>query len=173
MSETTAATHARELLTIWEQAICIGSFRALLPPDLAHARARLAKFHPDATGRHLPHQLFFFYRIGALILHQPTPPTMRQFSESLGVPLSSATRVVEWLVRAGYLARQTDARDRRVVRVTMTREGEKIYRLIGAFIRQRMEQLMHQFTAQERKNFVALSRKLVATLAALDAAKKN
>lgn len=168
MAETTASIHAREMMTIWEQAICLGSFRALLPPDLATARAHLEKFHPDTTGRHLPNQLFFFYRIGTLVSHQPTPPTMSQFSESLGVPLSSATRIVEWLVRAGYLARQTDASDRRVVRVSLTDEGEKIYRLIGTFIRHRMEQIMLAFTNQERKDLLTLSRKLVQALANLD-----
>ncbi len=170
MSEQTPAAHARELLGIWEQAICAQPLRSLLPPDLVRARAHLEKLatRGELGARHVPDQLFFFYRIGTLLLRHNKPPTMSQFGEMLGVPLSSATRIVAWLTQAGYLARQPDPLDRRIVRVTLTAEGTQVHRLIGSFMRQRMEVLMRQFTAQERKDLIALAGKLVHTLAALN-----
>lgn len=164
MSETTAAAHAREMMTIWEEAICYNSMRSLLPPDLARAREHLEKLNGEANARNLPDQLFFYYRVCTIIIHHTEPPTMRQFSEQLALPLSSATRVADWLVHAGYLARQTDPDDRRLVRVTLTENGLALYKMINTHMRQRMEALLRQFTIQERKDLLVLSHKLVQAI---------
>ncbi len=164
MSETTATVHAREMMTIWEEAICNNSLRSLLPPDLARAREHLEKLNGEANARNLPDQLFFYYRICTIILHQPEPPTMRQFSEQLALPMSSATRVADWLVHAGYLERQTDPADRRLVRVTLTDNGLALHKMIHGYMRQRMETLLRHFTFQERKDLLNLSHKLVQAI---------
>src|SRR5271165_1385816 len=52
------------------------------------------------------------------------PITMTDFSELLGVPLSTATRMVERLIEKGLAIRSRIEDDRRVVRVDLSEEGK-------------------------------------------------
>ncbi len=62
---------------------------------------------------------------------------MTDLSEDLGTPLSSATRMVDWLVGAGYAERLADPLDRRVVLVRLTESGRRLYQAISDFLEER------------------------------------
>ena len=49
--------------------------------------------------------------------------TMGQLARRLGVTMGAATNLVDKLVGAGYVERGHDERDRRIVRVAVTRQG--------------------------------------------------
>lgn len=89
---------------------------------------------------------------------------MGEIRAALGVPLSSATRMVTWLVQHGYARRSADPDDGRVVRVTLTAEGRALTSRIDAFLRRQLRQVVRRFTASERVQLVVLLRKLVAAL---------
>lgn len=59
--------------------------------------------------------------------------TMTSIAESLAIQVSSLTSSVGTLVRKGYLARQADAKDRRVIRIVLTDKGEEANRLHSEF----------------------------------------
>lgn len=106
-----------------------------------------------------------FYSVGNAFSSQAEPTmTMGDLSRNLNVPLSTATRIVDWLVSKDYAQRLPDPDDRRVVRVAMTETGLKMYDEIDTFFMERIERLMHGFTHDERKTFCALLLKMVTTL---------
>ncbi len=89
---------------------------------------------------------------------------MGELSKALDVPLSTATRIVDWLVKGGYAERLPDPQDRRVVRVALTKYGRALIKAGDKFIRQRVEQVLCVFTDKERQTLISLLSKLVETL---------
>ncbi len=137
--------------------------KAVLPEDLARLKERLGKLHPGGGARRAA-DYDLFYRVGIVLSRQREPLTMGELGEALAVPLSTATRMVDWLVGSGYAERLPDPEDRRVVRVALAETGRELYQSINDFMRQRVEQILHGFTAEEREELVLLLRKLVEAL---------
>ena len=88
------------------------------------------------------------------------PLTMTDFSELLGVPLSTATRMVERLIDKGLAMRSRIEDDRRVVRVELSVEGRKLNQ---HFLEQRYEmgrRMLSALTPGEREIFIELMTKI-------------
>jgi DNA-binding MarR family transcriptional regulator len=95
---------------------------------------------------------------------QSEPITMGDLSRILGVPFSTATRTVDWLVNNGYVRRLADPEDRRVVRVELTEVGKELYRAMNDLLLESAEQFLQNFSSEERKEFGRLLGKLVDNL---------
>jgi DNA-binding MarR family transcriptional regulator len=71
----------------------------------------------------------------AIHIYGHGPQTIGQLAEGLGISQGWASRVVDEMERAGYLARERDPQDRRVVRVSLVPEAvarvESAYRWRG------------------------------------------
>ena len=89
---------------------------------------------------------------------------MGEFSNALSVPLSTATRIADWLVDNGYIQRLPDSDDRRVVRVALTDTGKGLFRAIDRYIRERMQQILSSLTVEERSILLTLVSKVVSGL---------
>ena len=88
------------------------------------------------------------------------PLAMTDFSEALGVPLSTATRMVERLIDKGLVTRSRIEDDRRVVRVELSEEGKKLNR---KFLEQRRAMgrvMLSPLTHGEREIFIELMTKI-------------
>ena len=59
--------------------------------------------------------------------------TMSETASTLGVTTGTLTVAVDRLVRKGYVKRKRDDKDRRVVRVQLTRQGKLAYRMHHKF----------------------------------------
>lgn len=59
--------------------------------------------------------------------------TMSIIAERLAIQVSSLTTSVGTLVRKGYLARQADPKDRRIIRIVLTEKGEEANRFHSEF----------------------------------------
>lgn len=154
----TPAQEAVELVELIRQLIRLQPrLKALLPTDLARLKARLRR------GGHTP-DYELFYRVASVLSRSGEPPTMGEMREALGVPLSSATRMVEWLVRHGYARRFPDPEDRRFIRVALTDEGRRLTTRIDAFLQRQLRRVIRRFSPTERTQLVTLLRKLVAAL---------
>jgi DNA-binding MarR family transcriptional regulator len=134
-----------------------------LPEDLATLKKRVleaGKSNPPewGTGPTL------FYSVGLAMSARAEPMTMGEVSRSLAVPLSSATRIVSWMVDFGYAQRLPDPNDRRVVRVALTQDGAALFRGIDEFFMERIQRLMRTFTPEESKTFLGLLSKIADTL---------
>jgi DNA-binding MarR family transcriptional regulator len=137
--------------------------RILLPESLSTLKKRLDETFLDSkSGGSIDEDLF--HSIGLVFSARQDPITMGELSRSLDVPLSKATRIVDWLVKNNYVQRLPDPNDRRVVRVDLTEEGQEMYRTINEFIVERVERLLSIFTPQERQNLTQLLRKLLKSM---------
>jgi DNA-binding MarR family transcriptional regulator len=67
-----------------------------------------------------------------LAVEQLGRPSQNEVAEWLCLDKSSLSRTVEGLVRTGFLVRTRDVRDRRVYRLCLTEEGEKISGAVNA-----------------------------------------
>ncbi|HTP02767.1 MAG TPA: MarR family transcriptional regulator [Anaerolineales bacterium] len=105
-----------------------------------------------------------FFTIGFVLSRQAEPITMGDLSRILGVPFSTATRTVDWLVNNGYVQRLADPGDRRVVRVVLTDAGKELSGAMNDVFLEGAEQLLHNFPPEERKELGRLLSKLVDNL---------
>ncbi len=109
---------------------------------------------------------WFLLRIPLLLTQRSTPPTMSEVSAELGIPMSSATRMADWLVRAKIVQRRRDADDRRVVRLCMTESGQELIRVGGQYMRARIQQLLQHFSEEEQQELLRLMTKLIDSIEA-------
>lgn len=152
-----------QLMTVWEELGRIGPrVKKFLPAEMVLLREKMSNLHLEGGHHKGDHGLFF--RVGAILTQRDRSVTMGELSEALGVPPNTATRVVDWLVSAGYAERLPDREDRRVVRVSLTVEGDALYRAINQFVLQRTEELLRRFEPEERESLVALLQKLARLL---------
>ena len=106
----------------------------------------------------------FIFRLAIILERAETPPTMGELSTELGIPLSSATRIVDGLVGANFIERIPDESDRRVVRVQMTEAGREIYQSVMEFNKQRITHMLSKFTPEEQTQLLHLMTKLFDSL---------
>jgi len=132
-------------------------------PDLARAKAQLDELRSAGRVRGVVNPTLLL-QVGVILSRQSEPQSMGELSKALDVPLSTATRIVNWWVKSSYAGRSRDPQDRRVVRVALTQAGQELIETRHTFVRQRVEQVLRHFTPQERETLVALMRKLVASL---------
>lgn len=131
-----------------------------LPEGLAEVRTRLDETHPGGKAGSAA-DMELLYTVAVALTRQPEPVSMGELSRILDVPLSTATRIMDWLVKSGYAERLPDPQDRRVVRVGLTRNGRQIYQSVNDLMRAQVELWLQNFTPQECHMLTALLVKLV------------
>jgi DNA-binding MarR family transcriptional regulator len=87
--------------------------------------------------------------------------TLKQAAELVRVSLPAASRLVEDLVRRGFVERREDAEDRRMRRVRVTPEGRAVIRRLNAARLTGLKQFTETLTDTERRDLgTALGRVL-------------
>jgi DNA-binding MarR family transcriptional regulator len=102
-----------------------------------------------------------FFLLGILISRQGEPVTMSEIGRTMEIPMSTATRMVDWFVRNGYAERLADPDDRRIVRIALTESGQEIYRAINSYMVERAEKILSNLEPFEREQLAQLMEKLV------------
>jgi len=164
MDESPLTSQAREFTEIFHQLVHLRyRSRNLLPGGLSDLKTLLDETYPDVE----PNQVSDYgllYRVGATLSSQQIPLTMGELSRSMGIPLSTATRMVDWMENSGFAERLPDSNDRRIVRVELTETGETIYRTAHELMCRRIEKSLARLTFQERKMLLILLHKLVVVM---------
>jgi len=88
------------------------------------------------------------------------PCIMREIADPLGLALSTATGVVDRLVKKNLVHRERSDEDRRIVKVKLTKEGEKIYENKKMGFMKLCEKMLSSLTAEEQRIYLALSKKI-------------
>ncbi len=138
-------------------------FRGKMPAQMLHAKANLQEQNLCRKIEQINDQDVFF-AIGFIFSRESEPITMGDLSRILGVPSSTATRTVDWLVNNDYVQRLADPEDRRVVRVELTEAGKELYRAMNNLLLESTELFLHNFSLEERKELDRLLGKLVDNL---------
>jgi len=158
MTDLSLAAHVTQAAAILRDMVRLKPRLKLpLPSDLARATTQFDTLRSAGVHETL-------LQVGVVLARQPEPLSMGELSKAMGVPLSTATRIVDWCVQNGYVERSPDAQDRRVVRVALTKPGRDLLKAGNELICQRVEQVLRHFTPDERETLVVLMRKLVASL---------
>ncbi len=130
---------------------------AALKKQMRHLRETSKGSHEDRV---------FMFRIPLLLAQRESPPTMGELSAELGIPLSSATRMADCLVRAKIVERCNDPRDRRIVRLCITDNGRDLIRIGTQYMKVRIVQLLSHFSAEEQEQLLRLTTKLIDSIEA-------
>jgi DNA-binding MarR family transcriptional regulator len=77
------------------------------------------------------------------------PMTMNALSEWMSLATSTMTRIVDNLVRDGYIERTQNPQDRRVVQVSLTEEGEKLFQAILEVYHEYHRKIVENIPAEE------------------------
>jgi DNA-binding MarR family transcriptional regulator len=104
-----------------------------------------------------------FYRVSNNLFRRKEL-TMGELSSALSVPFSTATRMIDVLVADGYVKRMQDPDDRRVVRVALTAEGEKLHRTIEKFTDEHVQSILSCLSVEEQQSLFELIRKVTSAL---------
>ncbi len=134
----------------------------LIPPQDVLRFKETMKSFKDLDYKTGDHE--FVFRILMLLSNNPDPLTMSELSTELNVPLSTATRIVDGLVQRDMVERIQDSKDRRVVRVKMSKNGRKLYETGTAYTKQRITKLLKDFSAEEQTQLMGLMNKLLDAL---------
>jgi DNA-binding MarR family transcriptional regulator len=168
MSDTKLESQSLEIVSLWEDAVCLHAYqKSLIPADLMRAKKRLAKLSSQSKARHSSDRPFLFYRVCVILARHGGSAAMGELSAMLGVPLSTATRLVNQLGNGGFVERRIDPKDHRIVHIVLTDDGKQLYQTIHDFAQRRAQAALVHFTIQERKQLVALLQKMSVALANL------
>ncbi len=132
--------------------------RFVAPEPLAQFKRDVERL-PGGAGK--PSDRTAVYRALIVLAQAEGSPSMSELSASLGVPLSTATRTVDWLVARGVVSRAADPKDRRTVRLLMTPKGARIFQAFAEFNRQRIARLLRAFSPAEQAQLLKLMNRLL------------
>ena len=106
----------------------------------------------------IPDEITFFNTSGTL--YRTDNLTMGELSKCIAAPMSSTTRIINWMVDNGYASRLSDPDDRRVVRVMLTDEGRRLHEYIEGHITKRVKETLQRLTQEEQTTVIAVFDKL-------------
>lgn len=89
-----------------------------------------------------------------LELVQNQPLNMQQLAECMQLAVSTMSRVVDKLVEAGFISRQTDKNDRRMVYCSLTKEGVATARQLEECYNGFFEQIIDKIPARDLPGFL-------------------
>lgn len=135
--------------------------KLVLPEHVVQFKKKMEGLKGAGTN---PEDHSFLFRILILLSQSENPLTMSELSAELNVPMSTATRIVDWLVRGNMVERVNDPKDRRVVRVGMSKSGRELYETAMAYTKQRIARLLKDFTMEEQTQLLNLMNKLFESL---------
>ena len=82
--------------------------------------------------------------------------TMTETANSLGITTGTLTVSIDRLVRKGYVTRKRDENDRRIVRISLTREGKIASRMHGKFHGVLARHILEPYSEEEKKLLLKL-----------------
>jgi DNA-binding MarR family transcriptional regulator len=137
-------------------------FEAMLHSELARTNNGLNELNTGGENR-LGSDYGLFYRISNS-MYRTENMTMGELSSALSIPMSTATRMIDWLVTNEYVQRLNDPEDRRVVRVALTDKGRQLHRTIESYTGEGVMQVVSCLTVEEQSTLFSLIHKVVSQL---------
>ena len=89
---------------------------------------------------------------------------LKTLAKARSISPPTATGLIDRLVKAGYVKRGSDAEDRRVVTVSLTKKGENMVHDFLSTVRNRWKKILIHLTAKEQEQYLNIVRKIVSIL---------
>ncbi|MBW4838479.1 MAG: MarR family transcriptional regulator [Paenibacillaceae bacterium] len=90
--------------------------------------------------------------------------TMSQLASSMNVPMSTATGVIERLVKNGYIVRVKSETDRRIVTIRLTGKGTSLSEELKDTLRRLTDLLVQGLSEEEQRLLVQIFLKVLDNL---------
>lgn len=88
-----------------------------------------------------------------MLVSENSCKSMSEISLMTGLEKSSFTRSVDYLVKKGFITRNSSGSDRRITMLSLTAKGGRVARLIKSDFEIHLDSLISGFTAGEKKEF--------------------
>ncbi len=161
MSPVSRLSSSPEVVQLLQRIVRLRSrFKVVPPENFAELRNQIHELKMAGKGAGIE-DAGLFYTAGSVFDRYEGPITMGELSRDLEVPLSTATRTMDWMVNNCYAQRLPDPKDRRIVRVELTGQGKETYQMISTFMLGRVEQAMSPLNTGERQTFILLLNKVL------------
>jgi DNA-binding MarR family transcriptional regulator len=151
---------AEQFIELIQKFICLRP--KLVPPE--HAQQFKKKMAALKGSGYSSEDHAFVFRLLILLSHSQEPLSMSKLSADLNLPMSTATRIVDWLVSSGVVERVNDPNDRRVVRVGTSKTGHELYETGLEHNKKRINRLLKDFTSEEQSQLLHLMNKLYGSM---------
>ena len=99
-----------------------------------------------------------------LVLYTEGPSRMSSIASSLGIAVSTATGIVDNLVRKGLVMRGTDSEDRRLVICSLSPGGQETINRLWALGRFQMERLLEGLSLDQLKTAAEVAEFLLSNV---------
>lgn len=103
-------------------------------------------------------------------LHRRPGASHSELAEMMEVEKATAGRMIDRLVANGWVERRTSREDRRVKRVYLTADAEKVHRRIWRVAEETVDAALAGLSARESRQLMALLQRVKATLVSADGA---
>jgi DNA-binding MarR family transcriptional regulator len=133
-----------------------------IPADLAKARNLIDEMR-FGSGSKRYNVFVVIYRMMEF-LYPDSKPTMGELSRSVSLPLSTTTRIMDFMVKIGDCQRQFDTNDRRIVRVSLTDTGRRRMLESEKYFAQLGQKILFTLTSEEQATFLNLFYKIATAL---------
>jgi MarR family transcriptional regulator, transcriptional regulator for hemolysin len=101
-------------------------------------------------------------------LHRRPGASLSELAEMMEVERATAGRMIDRLLANGWVQRRTAHDDRRVKRVYLTRDAERVHKRIWHVAEQTVDSALADLAARERKQLMTLLQRIKATLVSAD-----
>ncbi len=99
-----------------------------------------------------------------LTLPESKSMTMNALSEAMGLANSTMTRMIDQLVDKGFVRRETDNEDRRVVRVSLTSQGQETRRNLEQAQQYFFGLVLTEIPQEERHDILQVLERIVVAI---------
>lgn len=99
-----------------------------------------------------------------LFLDKRYEVTMTELVEYINSPMSTATGIVDRLVRNGYVKRDRSEMDRRIVILKLTEDGNRFIKNLKDIISQYLDMVLNDLTEEEKEFLIHIVIKIVKNL---------
>ena len=89
---------------------------------------------------------------------------MSELAQTLSIQMASATGLADRLIKAGYIRRKPDARDRRVVRIALTPKGKNVVENIFQQKKRIMMNVFQRISPVDSRQYLNVLEKIVKIL---------
>jgi DNA-binding MarR family transcriptional regulator len=162
INEAKQETYAVRASQFVEDFITLQLHMSQMPPEMAEARNLIDEVRLRRVYKR--YNVFVIIRRMMDLMYPDNKPTMGELSRALALPLSTATNVMDFLVKNGFCKRLSDRKDRRIVRVALTDVGRRNLEVSDRYVAQRGQEILSALTAEEQLTFLALLNKIATTI---------
>lgn len=134
------------------------------PQTLSEFSDKLNEIMPVISREFLKHQTGEFFKAKITmpqfvvldVLHSHPESKMTDLARFINVTTAAVTGIIDRLVRDGYVKRQADVRDRRIIKVSLTARGASMVRKMMEHRKKVTSKIFGVITEEEREAYLKI-----------------